>query len=183
MSRLDLLGPAAADDLDVAVECSSGTYVRALARDLGAALGVGGHLTALRRTRVGPFTWPTRSRWRSWPSGPTRCRAAGRRGGRGLPAPRADADEADGLSHGGRLDPTGRPARYGAFGPDGRCIALVEDRDGAARPLVVFRAARSGGRAPGYAAHAEPTTRGRQVVACSAGGGSTTRRRAGAGAW
>ena len=42
-------------DVDVTVECSSGTYVRALARDLGAALGVGGHLTALRRTRVGPF--------------------------------------------------------------------------------------------------------------------------------
>ncbi|HWN32921.1 MAG TPA: tRNA pseudouridine(55) synthase TruB, partial [Pseudonocardia sp.] len=42
-------------DLDVRVECSSGTYVRALARDLGAGLGVGGHLTALRRTRVGPF--------------------------------------------------------------------------------------------------------------------------------
>ncbi|MBA2308866.1 MAG: tRNA pseudouridine(55) synthase TruB, partial [Pseudonocardiales bacterium] len=42
-------------DLDVSVECSTGTYVRALARDLGAALGVGGHLVALRRTRVGPF--------------------------------------------------------------------------------------------------------------------------------
>lgn len=42
-------------DLDVVVECSSGTYVRALARDLGTALGVGGHLTALRRTRIGPF--------------------------------------------------------------------------------------------------------------------------------
>ena len=42
-------------DLDVDVECSPGTYVRALARDLGAALGTGGHLTALRRTRVGPF--------------------------------------------------------------------------------------------------------------------------------
>jgi tRNA pseudouridine55 synthase len=42
-------------DLDVEVECSSGTYVRALARDLGAALGVGGHLTALRRVRVGGF--------------------------------------------------------------------------------------------------------------------------------
>jgi tRNA pseudouridine55 synthase len=42
-------------DLDVAVECSTGTYVRALARDLGAALGSAGHLTALRRTRVGPF--------------------------------------------------------------------------------------------------------------------------------
>ena len=43
-------------DLDVAVDCSSGTYIRSLARDLGAALGVGGHLTALRRTAVGPLT-------------------------------------------------------------------------------------------------------------------------------
>lgn len=42
-------------DLDVVVDCSSGTYVRALARDVGAALGTGGHLTALRRTAVGPF--------------------------------------------------------------------------------------------------------------------------------
>lgn len=42
-------------DVDVHVECSTGTYVRALARDLGSNLGVGGHLTALRRTRVGPF--------------------------------------------------------------------------------------------------------------------------------
>lgn len=42
-------------DVDVVVDCSSGTYIRALARDLGAALGVGGHLTALRRTRIGPF--------------------------------------------------------------------------------------------------------------------------------
>ncbi len=42
-------------DLDVRVTCSSGTYIRALARDLGASLGVGGHLTALRRTRIGPF--------------------------------------------------------------------------------------------------------------------------------
>jgi tRNA pseudouridine55 synthase len=46
---------AGAFDLDVEVVCSSGTYVRALARDLGEALGVGGHLTALRRTRVGGF--------------------------------------------------------------------------------------------------------------------------------
>ena len=43
-------------DLDVIIDCSSGTYIRALARDLGAALGVGGHLTALRRTRVGGYT-------------------------------------------------------------------------------------------------------------------------------
>jgi tRNA pseudouridine55 synthase len=43
-------------EVDVRVECSSGTYIRALARDLGAALGVGGHLTSLRRTRIGPFS-------------------------------------------------------------------------------------------------------------------------------
>ena len=43
-------------DIDVIVECSSGTYIRALARDLGAALGVGGHLTALRRTHIGRYS-------------------------------------------------------------------------------------------------------------------------------
>jgi tRNA pseudouridine55 synthase len=43
-------------DIDLRVVCSSGTYVRAIARDLGEALGVGGHLTMLRRTRVGRYT-------------------------------------------------------------------------------------------------------------------------------
>ncbi|PVE95942.1 MULTISPECIES: tRNA pseudouridine(55) synthase TruB [unclassified Microbacterium] len=58
VSRFDVLSRRQGDgvlDLDVVVDCSSGTYIRALARDLGAALGVGGHLTSLRRTRVGPF--------------------------------------------------------------------------------------------------------------------------------
>ena len=59
VSRFDLLEQRASSggllDLDVRVEVSSGTYVRALARDLGSSLGVGGHLTALRRTRIGPF--------------------------------------------------------------------------------------------------------------------------------
>jgi tRNA pseudouridine55 synthase len=64
VSRFDLLSPLrkveTADgvfiDLDVVIDCSSGTYIRALARDLGEALGVGGHLTALRRTRVGGYS-------------------------------------------------------------------------------------------------------------------------------
>nr|WP_237399441.1 tRNA pseudouridine(55) synthase TruB [Rathayibacter iranicus] len=59
VSGFDVLARREVDgflDLDVRVTCSSGTYIRALARDLGAALGVGGHLTALRRTAVGPFT-------------------------------------------------------------------------------------------------------------------------------
>lgn len=58
VARFELLAERRDDgviDLDVAVDCSSGTYIRALARDLGAGLGIGGHLTALCRTRVGPF--------------------------------------------------------------------------------------------------------------------------------
>jgi tRNA pseudouridine55 synthase len=56
LARRDLsVDRVACVDLDVAVECSTGTYVRAIARDLGAALGSAGHLTALRRSRVGPF--------------------------------------------------------------------------------------------------------------------------------
>ncbi|WP_300084245.1 tRNA pseudouridine(55) synthase TruB [Propioniciclava sp.] len=63
VSRFDALDVRTADadgvavvDVEVVVDCSSGTYIRALARDLGDALGTGGHLTALRRTAVGPFT-------------------------------------------------------------------------------------------------------------------------------
>ncbi|MBB5832048.1 tRNA pseudouridine(55) synthase TruB [Brachybacterium aquaticum] len=58
ISRFEITARREADghlDLDAVIDCSSGTYIRALARDLGAALGVGGHLTALRRTAVGPF--------------------------------------------------------------------------------------------------------------------------------
>ena len=59
VARFEMIGAARRGDgvldIDVEVECSSGTYVRALARDLGSALGVGGHLISLRRTRSGPF--------------------------------------------------------------------------------------------------------------------------------
>lgn len=59
VERFDLVAPPRIGpgviDLDVRVDCSTGTYVRSLARDLGRVLGVGGHLTRLRRTRVGPF--------------------------------------------------------------------------------------------------------------------------------
>ena len=128
------------DDVEVTVTCTSGTYIRALARDLGAVLGVGGHLTALRRTRVGPFS-----------------------GGLTLSALEADFDahvvplddavaasfprrdltaaEAVDLSHGKKLTPSGLAGVVGAFDPDGQCVALVEDRDELARPTVVFRPA------------------------------------------
>jgi len=136
VSRLDLRARRG-DELDVSVECMSGTYVRALARDLGAALGVGAHLTALRRTRVGPFHL---SQARTLEQSeqqlgllPLDAAVAASFDRREL-----DADEAVALSYGKRLAPTGAAGTVGAFAPDGRCIALLEDRDGAARPVVVF---------------------------------------------
>ncbi len=146
VSRLELLGQRRPTpellDLDVEVDCSAGTYVRALARDLGAALGTGGHLTALRRTRVGPFTLAaalTLDELADRPDPvvlPLDAAVAAAFGRRDL-----DPAEAGRLAHGGRLEPVGRPGPYGAFDPDGRAVALVEERDGAARPLVVLRPA------------------------------------------
>ena len=136
VSRLDLLARRG-DDLDVAVECTSGTYVRALARDLGAALGVGAHLTALRRTRVGPFDLGAARTLEQHAEQlavvPLDAAVAS-----SFPRRELDADEAVALSYGKRLAPTGVPGTLGAFAPDGRCIALLEDRDDAARPIVVF---------------------------------------------
>jgi len=140
VSRFEVLDRRG-DDVDVVVVCSSGTYVRALARDLGAALGVGAHLTALRRTRVGPFGLDV-ARALEDLAEPGRCDAAVVRlddaVAAAFPVRRLDADEAVALSFGRRLAPTGAEGLHGAFAPDGRCIALVEDRAGAARPAVVF---------------------------------------------
>jgi tRNA pseudouridine55 synthase len=129
-------------DVDVLVECSSGTYIRALARDLGSALGVGGHLTALRRTRVGPFTAGsarTLDELAELPDPvavPLSAAVAGAFARRDV-----GADDARVLGHGGRLPAAGIPGTYGVFGPDGQVIALVAERDGVARPEVVLNPA------------------------------------------
>jgi tRNA pseudouridine55 synthase len=125
-------------DLDATVRCSSGTYIRALARDLGAALGTGGHLTALRRTRVGGYRAEDArtldqlaERFEVLPLAQAAAAAFPRRD--------LTEDEARRLAHGGRLDPTGsKDAPTAAFAPDGALIALVTDESGQARPLVVF---------------------------------------------
>lgn len=139
--RLELLYRRG-DDLDVAVTCSSGTYVRALARDLGAALGVGAHLTALRRTRVGSFGIRSArtldelaARLEVLPLDAAVAAAFARR--------ELDGPEAIALSFGKRLGPSGAVGTVGAFDADGRCIALLEDREGQARPTVVFAPAGS----------------------------------------
>jgi tRNA pseudouridine55 synthase len=141
VSRFDVLARRG-DDLDVTVTCSSGTYVRALARDLGAHLGVGGHLTALRRTRVGPFDLARARALEQLEDGfdeavvPLDVAVAEAFARREL-----TAEEAVALSYGQKLPPSGVPGVLGAFDPEGRCVALLEDAAGQARPTVVFRPA------------------------------------------
>jgi tRNA pseudouridine55 synthase len=155
VSRLDLrdirrAGPEVYVDVDV--ECSSGTYIRALARDLGAGLGVGGHLTALRRTAVGAFTLAEAS---------TLDDMAGRLDevcvpvavavARLFPTRQVSAEEARVLGHGGPLSTVGLTGPYAVLGPDGEVIAVVSERDGRARAELVLRPAGgspAGGSAP-----------------------------------
>jgi tRNA pseudouridine55 synthase len=126
-------------DLDVDIECSSGTYVRAIARDLGAALGVGGHLTALRRTAVGMFTLAEAASLEALAERddpvtmPLSAAAA-----RFFPRRDADPDEARVLGHGGPLEAIGVAGPYAVFGPDGEVIAVVSERDGKAKAEVVL---------------------------------------------
>jgi tRNA pseudouridine55 synthase len=132
-------------DASVAVRCSSGTYVRALARDLGAALGVGGHLTMLRRTRVGPYDLAAAHRLdelaavADQPGGELPVLPLAAAAAVAFPARPLDAAEARTVSHGGRLPAQGLShGPVAAFGPDGTLIALVEEKEGLARPLAVF---------------------------------------------
>jgi tRNA pseudouridine55 synthase len=140
--RLDLLDirrAGAVVDLDVDVTCSSGTYIRAIARDLGAALGVGGHLTALRRTEVGAFTLTEAVSMdelaaRDDPLTLPLPAAAARL----LPRREATTDEARVLRHGGPLSTVGIAGPYAVFDPGGDVLAVVSERDGKARPEVVL---------------------------------------------
>src|ERR1022692_4177306 len=169
VSRLELLAVRASGhllDIDVAVTCSSGTYIRAIARDLGVALGTGGHLTALRRTRVGPYLLSDArtldqlaERLDFIPLADAATAAFRRRDlteeearlishGVRLPAVGVSAAEtADVVSHGPvdddlitqTTDSAGRAAGpIAAFGPDGTLIALLTEENGQTRSLAVF---------------------------------------------
>ncbi|MFI6418361.1 tRNA pseudouridine(55) synthase TruB [Streptomyces sp. NPDC050842] len=125
-------------DLVVSVVVSSGTYVRALARDLGAGLGVGGHLTALRRTRVGPYKLDAAKTLDQLQEELTVMPVAE---AAEAAFPRWDVDEkrAKLLLNGVRLEmPTYPPGAVAVFGPEGTLLALVEDQRGKAKSLAIF---------------------------------------------
>jgi tRNA pseudouridine55 synthase len=128
-------------DLDVEVDCSSGTYIRALARDLGDALGVGGHLTSLRRTRVGRFGIDEARSLDDLAESPRlnwtldeACR---------LMFPRRDLtpEEVEATGNGRPLSPAGIDGIYAASAADGRVIALLRDEGSRTKSVVVIRPA------------------------------------------
>jgi tRNA pseudouridine55 synthase len=126
-------------DVAVEVDCSSGTYVRALARDLGESLGVGGHLTALRRTRVGPFGLDravSLDQLAELPDPvtlplPDAIAAA-------MPIRRLTEAEARELSFGRPIPASGIDGTYGGIGPDGTAVALLAESEGSAKPVLGF---------------------------------------------
>jgi tRNA pseudouridine55 synthase len=137
IERIDVLDIRQAGDLidvDIEVACSSGTYIRAIARDLGAAMDVGGHLTALRRTAVGKFTIAEAQPLEE----PLRYTPLAEALGHLMPVRAITEDDARVVRHGGPIAPSGQPGPYGVIGPDGAALAVMSDRDGKGRPEVVF---------------------------------------------
>ncbi|MGX7679552.1 tRNA pseudouridine(55) synthase TruB [Jatrophihabitans sp. DSM 45814] len=152
ISRFDIIGgPRFVDDdhggfcdVDVVVDCSSGTYVRALARDLGASLRVGGHLTALRRTRVGQFGLE-----RALPLEelaelddpvvlplPQAIEVA-------MPIRHITEEQAAELSFGRTIEPVGMVGTHGGIKPGGIAVALLVESGGRSRPVLGFTPAGS----------------------------------------
>ncbi|MFJ3777447.1 tRNA pseudouridine(55) synthase TruB [Streptomyces sp. NPDC090075] len=127
-------------DLVVSVVCSSGTYIRALARDLGAGLGVGGHLTALRRTRVGPYKLDS-ARTLDQLQQELTVMPIAEAAGAAFRRWDVDAKRARLLLNGVRLEMPEEYADAGSvavFDPEGRFLALVEEQKGKAKSLAVF---------------------------------------------
>ena len=128
-------------DLDVVVDCSAGTYIRSLARDLGAALGVGGHLTALRRTAVGPFTLEHARTLEQLAERPELSLTIDEAALISFPHRDIDDDEAESISQGRWLTPIGRKGIYVVVDPAGQAIALVQEKGRRASSVMVVRPA------------------------------------------
>ncbi|WP_083211424.1 tRNA pseudouridine(55) synthase TruB [Mycolicibacterium porcinum] len=128
-------------DVDVDVDCSSGTYIRALARDVGAALGVGGHLTALRRTKVGRYGLDEARTLDDLADEARLSYSLDEACLVGFPRRELTDAETEDTRHGRALTPAGIDGVYAATAPDGRVIALLQDGSSRTKNVVVLRPA------------------------------------------
>ncbi|MGZ5417636.1 MAG: tRNA pseudouridine(55) synthase TruB [Nocardioides sp.] len=125
-------------DVDISVRCSSGTYIRAIARDLGNALGVVGHLTALRRTAVGPFVLED-ARTLAQLADDFELLDISEVARRCFPAVDLDEDRARDVTVGRKLElDLGAAGPVAVFAPEGEFLALYEQRGATAAPVAVF---------------------------------------------
>ncbi|ASY12210.1 tRNA pseudouridine55 synthase [Candidatus Planktophila dulcis] len=144
ISQLDILAIrhlAATTEVDIGVTCSAGTFIRAIARDLGDGLGVGGHLSALRRTRVAGFSEKDAVSFEDLKA--QKFTALGLSDvARVTFTPRElSVDEVKELSFGRPLSENGNTVINAAMSPDNHLIALLKDEGGKAKPIAVFAAA------------------------------------------
>ncbi len=144
INRFDVLAVRHHDglvDVDVEVDCSSGTYIRALARDVGSALRVGGHLTALRRTAVGRFGLDEARTLDELADSPRLSYSLDEACLQAFPRRDLTTDEAEDTRHGRALEPAGIDGTYAATSPDGKVIALLKDEAERTKSVVVLRPA------------------------------------------
>jgi tRNA pseudouridine55 synthase len=144
IDRFDVLAVRRHDglvDVDVEVDCSSGTYIRALARDVGDALRVGGHLTALRRTAVGRFGLDQARTLDELTDEPRLSYSLDEACLQSFPRRNLTAEEAEDTRHGRALKPAGIEGVYAAAAPDGQVIALLTDQANRTKSVAVLRPA------------------------------------------
>ena len=132
VSRFDLLR-FAGTDFDFLAVCSSGTYVRVLAADVGEHLGCGAHLARLVRTRIGPFKLADAA-----PADQPDALMPVERSVAHLPRVDLDPNEAAAAIHGRPLGPAGIEGPYAVFDPDSRLIGVYRDEGARARPDVIL---------------------------------------------
>jgi tRNA pseudouridine55 synthase len=138
---LDIRHKELTTEIDIAVTCSAGTYIRAIARDLGAALKVGGHLNVLRRTRVAGFTLNTSVSIDSLKAGDVRTLDLADVARATFSARELELDEVNELSFGRPLKANPGDQIFAALSPDNRLIALLKNSLDKAKPVAVFAAA------------------------------------------
>lgn len=127
--------------VDVAVTCSAGTYIRAIARDLGAELNVGGHLNVLRRTRVAGFTLDQAIGVDQLKGGNVKTLDLADVARATFPVRELDLEEVNELSFGRPLSSNPSDQLFAALSPDNRLIALLKNAADKAKPVAVFAAA------------------------------------------
>ncbi len=144
ISQLDVLNirhKEATTLVDIAVTCSAGTYIRAIARDLGAELKVGGHLNVLRRTRVAGFTLDQAIGVDQLKGGNVKTLDLADVARATFPVRELDLEEVNELSFGRPLSSNPSDDLFAALSPDNRLIALLKNASDKAKPLAVFAAA------------------------------------------